>query len=165
MIVPAFETLRYRLSFPKSKAELLSMLDMGTLFTFRWVTLTAIIWGARRTSLADHLDVKAVGQEINQSVVLIHRKNQRKMLSPLSLGLCLFSFSGMLFALLYTGMVGTVSRWKERLTVANKLCLGPVTIPWLRFVFGIYIALFSRGTKLIEWVYIYNLFIRVTFAM
>lgn len=34
-IVPAFETLRYRLSFPKSKAELLSMLDMGTLFTFR----------------------------------------------------------------------------------------------------------------------------------
>ncbi|XP_026633209.1 LARGE xylosyl- and glucuronyltransferase 1 isoform X2 [Microtus ochrogaster] len=36
MIVPAFETLRYRLSFPKSKAELLSMLDMGTLFTFRY---------------------------------------------------------------------------------------------------------------------------------
>lgn len=35
LIVPAFETLRYRLSFPKSKAELLSMLDMGTLFTFR----------------------------------------------------------------------------------------------------------------------------------
>lgn len=35
MIIPAFETLRYRLSFPKSKAELLSMLDMGTLFTFR----------------------------------------------------------------------------------------------------------------------------------
>ncbi|XP_065743054.1 xylosyl- and glucuronyltransferase LARGE1 isoform X3 [Phocoena phocoena] len=35
-IVPAFETLRYRLSFPKSKAELLSMLDMGTLFTFRY---------------------------------------------------------------------------------------------------------------------------------
>lgn len=67
MIVPAFETLRYRLSFPKSKAELLSMLDMGTLFTFRWVTLTAIIWGARRTSsLPDHLDVKAVGQEISQ---------------------------------------------------------------------------------------------------
>ncbi|KAM9247667.1 xylosyl- and glucuronyltransferase LARGE1 isoform 3-T3 [Leptosomus discolor] len=36
LIVPAFETLRYRLSFPKSKAELLSMLDMGTLFTFRY---------------------------------------------------------------------------------------------------------------------------------
>ncbi|XP_005415110.2 PREDICTED: glycosyltransferase-like protein LARGE1, partial [Chinchilla lanigera] len=36
MIVPAFETLRYRLSFPKSKAELLTMLDMGTLFTFRY---------------------------------------------------------------------------------------------------------------------------------
>lgn len=35
LIIPAFETLRYRLSFPKSKAELLSMLDMGTLFTFR----------------------------------------------------------------------------------------------------------------------------------
>ncbi|XP_067415500.1 xylosyl- and glucuronyltransferase LARGE1 isoform X3 [Emydura macquarii macquarii] len=36
LIVPAFETLRYRLAFPKSKAELLSMLDMGTLFTFRY---------------------------------------------------------------------------------------------------------------------------------
>ena len=37
MVVPAFETQRYRLEFPKSKAELLSMLDMGTLFTFRSV--------------------------------------------------------------------------------------------------------------------------------
>uniref|UniRef100_A0A4W3INT9 LARGE xylosyl- and glucuronyltransferase 2 n=1 Tax=Callorhinchus milii TaxID=7868 RepID=A0A4W3INT9_CALMI len=36
LIVPAFETLRYRLSFPKSKAEVLSMLDMGTLYTFRY---------------------------------------------------------------------------------------------------------------------------------
>lgn len=37
LVVPAFETLRYRLSFPKSKAELLSMLDMGTLYTFRYI--------------------------------------------------------------------------------------------------------------------------------
>ncbi|KAL8614335.1 Xylosyl- and glucuronyltransferase large1 [Nucella lapillus] len=36
LVVPAFETQRYRLEFPKSKAELLSMLDMGTLFTFRY---------------------------------------------------------------------------------------------------------------------------------
>uniref|UniRef100_A0A8C9XG31 LARGE xylosyl- and glucuronyltransferase 2 n=1 Tax=Sander lucioperca TaxID=283035 RepID=A0A8C9XG31_SANLU len=36
LVVPAFETLRYRLSFPKSKAELLSMLDMGALYTFRY---------------------------------------------------------------------------------------------------------------------------------
>lgn len=36
LVVPAFETQRYRISFPKSKAELLSMLDMGTLFTFRY---------------------------------------------------------------------------------------------------------------------------------
>ncbi|XP_061885639.1 xylosyl- and glucuronyltransferase LARGE2s isoform X2 [Entelurus aequoreus] len=36
LVVPAFETLHYRLSFPKSKAELLSMLDMGTLYTFRY---------------------------------------------------------------------------------------------------------------------------------
>uniref|UniRef100_A0A8C8RIC4 LARGE xylosyl- and glucuronyltransferase 2 n=1 Tax=Pelusios castaneus TaxID=367368 RepID=A0A8C8RIC4_9SAUR len=35
-IVPAFETLHYRLTFPKSKAELLSMLDMGSLYTFRY---------------------------------------------------------------------------------------------------------------------------------
>uniref|UniRef100_A0A8C6KLA9 LARGE xylosyl- and glucuronyltransferase 1 n=1 Tax=Nothobranchius furzeri TaxID=105023 RepID=A0A8C6KLA9_NOTFU len=39
LVVPAFETLRYRLSFPKSKAELLSQLDMGTLFTFRCTML------------------------------------------------------------------------------------------------------------------------------
>lgn len=38
LVVPAFETLRYRLSYPKSKAELLSQLDMGTLFTFRSLT-------------------------------------------------------------------------------------------------------------------------------
>ncbi|NXK99447.1 LARG2 glucuronyltransferase, partial [Mesembrinibis cayennensis] len=36
LIVPAFETLHYRLIFPKSKAELLSMLDMGSLYTFRY---------------------------------------------------------------------------------------------------------------------------------
>lgn len=36
LVVPAFETQRYRLKFPKSKAELLTMLDMGTLFTFRY---------------------------------------------------------------------------------------------------------------------------------
>ncbi|RWS09293.1 glycosyltransferase-like protein LARGE1, partial [Dinothrombium tinctorium] len=36
LIVPAFETQRYRISFPKTKAELLSQLDMGTLFTFRY---------------------------------------------------------------------------------------------------------------------------------
>lgn len=40
LVVPAFETLRYRLSFPKSKAELLSMLDMGTLYTFRYRSFT-----------------------------------------------------------------------------------------------------------------------------
>uniref|UniRef100_A0A1B6CYE9 LARGE xylosyl- and glucuronyltransferase 1 n=1 Tax=Clastoptera arizonana TaxID=38151 RepID=A0A1B6CYE9_9HEMI len=36
LVVPAFETQRYRTSFPRSKAELLRMLDMGTLFTFRY---------------------------------------------------------------------------------------------------------------------------------
>uniref|UniRef100_A0A8C3BL48 LARGE xylosyl- and glucuronyltransferase 2 n=1 Tax=Cairina moschata TaxID=8855 RepID=A0A8C3BL48_CAIMO len=36
LIVPAFETLHYRLTFPKSKAEVLSMLDMGSLYTFRY---------------------------------------------------------------------------------------------------------------------------------
>ena len=36
LVVPAFETQRYRFTFPTSKAELLSMLDMGTLFTFRY---------------------------------------------------------------------------------------------------------------------------------
>lgn len=36
LVVPAFETQRYRINFPRSKAELVSMLDMGTLFTFRY---------------------------------------------------------------------------------------------------------------------------------
>lgn len=34
--MPAFETLRYRFSFPSSKAELLALLDSGSLYTFRW---------------------------------------------------------------------------------------------------------------------------------
>ncbi|CAG0883631.1 unnamed protein product [Darwinula stevensoni] len=36
LIVPAFETQRYRLTFPKSKAKLLELLDMGTIITFRY---------------------------------------------------------------------------------------------------------------------------------
>ncbi|TWW65079.1 LARGE xylosyl- and glucuronyltransferase 1 [Takifugu flavidus] len=42
LVVPAFETLRYRLSYPKSKAELLSQLDMGTLFTFSYSVPLAV---------------------------------------------------------------------------------------------------------------------------
>lgn len=36
LIVPAFETQRYRLNFPSTKSELLSMLDSGDLYTFRY---------------------------------------------------------------------------------------------------------------------------------
>ncbi|XP_011518188.1 xylosyl- and glucuronyltransferase LARGE2 isoform X2 [Homo sapiens] len=36
LVVPAFETLRYRFSFPHSKVELLALLDAGTLYTFRY---------------------------------------------------------------------------------------------------------------------------------
>lgn len=36
LVIPAFETQRYRITFPKKKSELLHMLDMGTLFTFRY---------------------------------------------------------------------------------------------------------------------------------
>ncbi|XP_071965746.1 xylosyl- and glucuronyltransferase LARGE1-like [Antedon mediterranea] len=36
LVVPAFETLHYRINFPKSKTDLLHMLDMGSLFTFRY---------------------------------------------------------------------------------------------------------------------------------
>ena len=40
LVVPAFETLRYRLnSFPKTKAEVLNLLDLGTLLTFRYLSL------------------------------------------------------------------------------------------------------------------------------
>lgn len=35
LVVPAFETLHYRFSFPNSKAELLTLLDAGSLHTFR----------------------------------------------------------------------------------------------------------------------------------
>lgn len=35
LVVPAFETLHYRFSFPSSKAELLALLDSGALYTFR----------------------------------------------------------------------------------------------------------------------------------
>ncbi|XP_004585648.2 xylosyl- and glucuronyltransferase LARGE2 isoform X1 [Ochotona princeps] len=36
LVVPAFETLHYRFSFPTSKAELLGLLDAGSLHTFRY---------------------------------------------------------------------------------------------------------------------------------
>ncbi|XP_011237763.1 xylosyl- and glucuronyltransferase LARGE2 isoform X4 [Mus musculus] len=36
LVVPAFETLHYRFSFPNSKAELLTLLDAGSLHTFRY---------------------------------------------------------------------------------------------------------------------------------
>ncbi|XP_077902251.1 xylosyl- and glucuronyltransferase LARGE2 isoform X4 [Ictidomys tridecemlineatus] len=36
LVVPAFETLRYRFTFPSSKAELLALLDSGLLYTFRY---------------------------------------------------------------------------------------------------------------------------------
>lgn len=36
LVVPAFETLHYRFSFPNSKAELLTLLDAGFLHTFRY---------------------------------------------------------------------------------------------------------------------------------
>lgn len=35
LVVPAFETLHYRFRFPSSKAELLALLDSGSLYTFR----------------------------------------------------------------------------------------------------------------------------------
>ncbi|XP_078346641.1 xylosyl- and glucuronyltransferase LARGE1-like [Oculina patagonica] len=34
-VVPAFETLHYKLAFPKTKAQLLSLWDLGSIFTFR----------------------------------------------------------------------------------------------------------------------------------
>ncbi|XP_045873627.1 LARGE xylosyl- and glucuronyltransferase 2 isoform X2 [Meles meles] len=36
LVVPAFETLHYRFRFPGSKAELLALLDSGSLYTFRY---------------------------------------------------------------------------------------------------------------------------------
>lgn len=51
LVVPAFETLRYRLSYPKSKAELLSQLDMGTLFTFRSLTPLVLLAVFRKAVL------------------------------------------------------------------------------------------------------------------
>lgn len=36
LVIPAFETQRYRIDFPKSKAELLRQLELGNLFTFRY---------------------------------------------------------------------------------------------------------------------------------
>ncbi|XP_036883962.1 LARGE xylosyl- and glucuronyltransferase 2 isoform X3 [Sturnira hondurensis] len=36
LVVPVFETLHYHFSFPSSKAELLALLDAGSLYTFRY---------------------------------------------------------------------------------------------------------------------------------
>lgn len=35
LVVPAFETLHYQFTFPTSKAELLALLDAGSVYTFR----------------------------------------------------------------------------------------------------------------------------------
>ena len=35
-MVPAFESLRYQASVPRTKAELMAGLDQGDLFTFRY---------------------------------------------------------------------------------------------------------------------------------
>lgn len=36
LVIPAFETQRYKINFPKTKADLIEMLDLGKLFTFRY---------------------------------------------------------------------------------------------------------------------------------
>ncbi|XP_039326552.1 xylosyl- and glucuronyltransferase LARGE2 isoform X1 [Saimiri boliviensis] len=36
LVVPAFETLHYHFSFPRSKVELLALLDAGAVYTFRY---------------------------------------------------------------------------------------------------------------------------------
>ncbi|KAJ1075600.1 hypothetical protein K5549_017421, partial [Capra hircus] len=46
LVVPAFETLHYRFSFPSSKAELLTLLDAGSLYTFRWQAPYRVQWAA-----------------------------------------------------------------------------------------------------------------------
>ncbi|XP_075591933.1 xylosyl- and glucuronyltransferase LARGE2s [Dermatophagoides farinae] len=56
LVVPAFETLLYRIQFPKTKADLIQMLNIGQLFTFRYHVWTKghaptnfAIWGQATT--------------------------------------------------------------------------------------------------------------------
>lgn len=56
LVVPAFETLLYRIQFPKTKADLNQMLNIGQLFTFRYHVWTKghaptnfAIWGQATT--------------------------------------------------------------------------------------------------------------------
>lgn len=37
LVIPAFETQRYRLEFPTTKADLLTKLDKEEIFTFRYL--------------------------------------------------------------------------------------------------------------------------------
>ena len=50
-VVPAFETQRYKLDFPSTKEEVLSMLDDGSLFTFRsviyWLSVVQLLFRMR----------------------------------------------------------------------------------------------------------------------
>ena len=74
LVVPAFETLRYRLSFPKSKAELLSMLDMGTLYTFRYASSSLVRLSGSRcpSSSLVNMNVSAVIDR-SPTMMLFHR--------------------------------------------------------------------------------------------
>ncbi|XP_009698412.1 PREDICTED: LOW QUALITY PROTEIN: glycosyltransferase-like protein LARGE2, partial [Cariama cristata] len=75
LIVPAFETLHYRLTFPKSKAELLSMLDMGSLYTFRyhvWPKGHAPVFGGNKVSHIMELDAQEYELLVLPNAFMIH---------------------------------------------------------------------------------------------
>jgi glycosyltransferase-like protein LARGE len=76
LVVPAFESQRYRMSFPKNKQELLQMLDAGTLFTFRYHVWTK---GHSPTDYqrwrSSNQPYKISWQPDFEPYVLVHKKN------------------------------------------------------------------------------------------
>jgi len=82
-VIPAFETLRYRLEFPSDKPSLLKMLDEGTLYTFRYVTSenygtikvrepTSSVKQQYSTTKYKYLAIPLIPSPISLQTVLVH---------------------------------------------------------------------------------------------
>nr|XP_035118343.2 xylosyl- and glucuronyltransferase LARGE2 isoform X2 [Callithrix jacchus] len=69
LVVPAFETLHYRFSFPRSKVELLALLDAGALYTFSLAPIRPCCTGTTSGPAATHPQTMPAGGRLRPHTV------------------------------------------------------------------------------------------------
>ncbi|XP_032139366.1 LARGE xylosyl- and glucuronyltransferase 2 isoform X4 [Sapajus apella] len=69
LVVPAFETLHYRFSFPPSKVELLALLDAGALYTFSLASIRPCRTGTTSGPGATHPQTMPAGGRLRPHTV------------------------------------------------------------------------------------------------